>query len=80
MTISTTTNRIVYTGNGSTKIFAYTFKIFKDSELEVQVDGVIQTITTHYTVSGAGDAGGGNVTFVTAPQARTRFLSAESSP
>jgi hypothetical protein len=65
MTISTTTSKVSYTGNGSTDVFAYTFKIFADSEVTVYVDGVLKSLTTHYTVSGAGSASGGNVTFTT---------------
>jgi hypothetical protein len=63
MTISTTTSKVSYTGNGVTTVFAYTFKIFADSEVTVYVDGVLKTLTTHFTVSGAGTASGGNVTF-----------------
>ena len=63
MTISTTTSKVSYTGNASTTVFAYTFKIFADSEIKVYVDNVLKTLTTHYTVSGAGSASGGNVTF-----------------
>ena len=46
-------------------MFAYTNKIFADSELEVRSDGTLQTLTTDYTVSGAGVETGGNVTYVT---------------
>lgn len=72
MTISSTTTKVSYAGNGSTTVFAYTFKIFADADLEVIVRSstgteTTKTLTTHYTVSGAGSDGGGNVTFVTAP-------------
>ena len=63
MTITTTTSKVTYTGNGSTDVFAYTFKIFADAEIKVYVDNVLKTLTTHYTISGAGSASGGNVTF-----------------
>jgi len=63
MTISTLTSKVSYTGNGVTTVFAYTYKIFADSELKVYDNGVLKTLTTHYTVSGAGGASGGNVTF-----------------
>lgn len=56
-----------YIANGVTTTFAYTFKIFEDSDLLVEVDGVIKTLTTDYTVTGAGASGGGNVVFVSAP-------------
>lgn len=67
MTVSSTTSRWDFTGDGSTTIFAYDNKIFTSAELLVYVAGVLQTETTHYSVSGAGTDGGGNVTFVTAP-------------
>ena len=72
MVVSTTTSRVEYNGNGSTTAFAYTFRIFADGDLKVYVvssAGVatLKTITTHYTVSGAGDASGGTVTMGVAP-------------
>jgi hypothetical protein len=68
MTVSSTTVKNSYSGNSSTTVFAYSFKIFADSDLQVIIrssTGVetTKTLTTHYTVSGAGDASGGNVTF-----------------
>jgi len=69
MTVSSTTVKNSYSGNGSTTQFAYGFKIFADSDLIViiRTDSTgaetVKTLTTHYTVSGAGDASGGNVTF-----------------
>lgn len=67
MTISTTANRQDYTGNGCTVAFAYTFKIPAASDLDIYVDNAQKTLTTDYTVSGAGSASGGTVTFNTAP-------------
>ena len=72
MTVSTTTNKVSYSGTGSQTVFAYTFKIFADGDLDVYIRDTngtetLQTITTNYTVSGAGADAGGNVTFVTAP-------------
>lgn len=67
MTISATKSRWEYTGDALTTAFAYTNKIFADAELEVRSDGVLQTLTTDYTVSFAGVETGGNVTYVTAP-------------
>ena len=68
MTISSTTVKNSYSGDGSTTAFSYTFKIFADSDLQVIIRDAsatetVKTITTHYTVSGAGDANGGSVTF-----------------
>jgi len=67
MAITAQTPYNSYTGNGSATVYAYTFKIFADSDLAVYVDGTLKTLTTDYTVSGAGTASGGNVTFGTAP-------------
>ncbi|MFA5706374.1 MAG: hypothetical protein WDA41_08485 [Candidatus Neomarinimicrobiota bacterium] len=64
MTISSTTQKLQYACNGSTATFNYTFKIFDDSDLDVIIttaEGVETqlTLTTDYTVTGAGvDAGG----------------------
>jgi hypothetical protein len=63
MTISTTINRKEYTGNGVNDTFPYTFWISVDGDLKVYVDSVLQTITTHYTVTNAGEPTGGNVVF-----------------
>ena len=69
MTVSTTTIKNSYSGNGSATAFNYTFKIFASSELKVYIRTTatgaetLKTVTTHYTVSGIGDTGGGTVTF-----------------
>ena len=72
MTLSSTTRTASFAGNGSTTTFAYAFKIFADADLVVKIRssaGVdnTKTLTTHYTVTGAGDSSGGNVVFGTAP-------------
>ena len=68
MTISSTTVKNSYSGDGSTDQFNYTFKIFANSDLQVIIRSAagtetVKTITTHYTVAGAGNANGGSVTF-----------------
>tara|TARA_R110002051_G_scaffold2646_1_gene14115 strand:- start:871 stop:2511 length:1641 start_codon:yes stop_codon:yes gene_type:complete len=63
MTVSTTTSKVSYTGNSVTDTFAYSFKIYADADLKVYVDGTLKTLTTHYTVTNAGVASGGNVVF-----------------
>ena len=68
MTISTTIIKNSYNGTGSQDVFAYAFKIATTADMEVIIRAstgteTVKTITTHYTVSGAGDASGGNVTF-----------------
>ncbi len=70
MTISSEVFKKIYTGNDSTTVFPYTFKIFADTDLEVILytvaDGTetVLSLTTHYTVSDAGEDAGGNVTTV----------------
>lgn len=56
-----------YTGNNSTTVFAYEFRLLTEGELLVTLDGVVQTIALDYTVSGVGNLNGGDVTFTTAP-------------
>ena len=69
MTVSSATTRNSYSGNGSTDVFAYGFKIFDDDDITViiRTDSTgaetTKTKTTHYTVSGVGSSSGGNVTF-----------------
>lgn len=67
MTVTSTVSKNQYTANGSLTTFAYSFLIFSDSDLAVYVDDVLKTLTTDYTVTNAGVAGGGNVVFGTAP-------------
>lgn len=55
------------TANGSTTLFAYGFKIDNENDLAVWDNDTLKTINTHYTVTGVGVSGGGNVVFLTAP-------------
>ena len=68
MTVSSTTTKNSYSGNGSTHSFAYGFKIFADADLTVIIrssTGVetVRTLNTHYIVTNAGNDSGGNVLF-----------------
>jgi|9_EtaG_2_1085328.scaffolds.fasta_scaffold00054_12 hypothetical protein len=68
MTISSTTVKNSYSGNGSLATFNYTFKIFANTDLQVIIRSstateTVKTLTTHYTVTGAGNANGGTVVF-----------------
>lgn len=72
MALETVLNRISYSGNGSTTVFSFPYKFLADADLTViltDADGVsvTKTITTHYSISGAGEEAGGGVTMVTAP-------------
>ncbi len=66
MTVSTEVDHNEYTGNGATTSFPYTFRIFKKSDLVVQVSDLNGNVTelvldTGYTVTGAGTYSGGSV-------------------
>jgi hypothetical protein len=69
MTVSTTIIKNFHNGNGSTTNFAYQFRILEDTDLLVIIRTnstgaeTTKTLTTHYTVAGAGDASGGSITF-----------------
>lgn len=67
MTIASTTNRNDYTGNGAVSVYSYTFKIFAITDLKVTKKDLVDvetvlTVSTDYTVSGAGDTAGGSIT------------------
>ena len=84
MTISSTTNRVAYTGNGATTAFAVSFPFHAQADLVV-LSTVIstgvqttKTLTTDYTISGSTDAlghysSGGTVTFIAAPASTERI-------
>lgn len=73
MTITNTTLASpTYNGNGSTVAFATGFQFIANADLKVVVTSAtgtetVKTITTDYTVTGAGSPSGGTVTFLIAP-------------
>ena len=81
MTISSTTLRNSYSGNGSTTAFAYTFPINSTSEISVIERSATGTETvksegsgsTNYSIVDNG-ASGGTVTMVTAPASGTTLV------
>jgi len=62
LTVGDLTPRAQYTASSGQTVFTYGFPIFNDSDLKVYIGSTLQTITTNYTVSGAGTTSGGNVT------------------
>lgn len=64
--VSNTDPRISYAVGPAQTIFTVPFIFFADTDLDVSVNGVLQTINIHYTVSGALNPLGGTVTFLTA--------------
>jgi len=78
MTI-TNTNKRVSVAAGGLVTFTYDFRILEQEDLLVILRtsaGVetTQTLTTHYTVAGVGAAGGGTITFLSAPTASSRVV------
>jgi len=69
MTVSSTTTKVSYSGDGSNAVFAYTFKIFDAAELTTisRVDATgaetVEALNTAYIVDGVENPNGGNVTF-----------------
>jgi len=59
------TPRNQYTATNGQTVFAYSFPIFADADIKVYIGSTLKTLTTHYTVSGAGTDNGGNVTLGT---------------
>jgi len=74
MTVSSTTTRVSYSGNGTTTAFAVPFYFLASGDLLVvlrSATGVetTQVLGTNYTVTGAGVSSGGTVTMTAAPAA-----------
>ena len=85
MTISTTTSRISYNGNGVTTVFAFPYRFLANGDLvvlAVSAAGVetVKTLTTDYTLTGAGDDAGGSVTMLVAPASGTRLVIYRNTP
>lgn len=84
MTVSTTTAKVGYLGNGTTTVFAVPFVFFGASELEVTervvATGVetVRALTTHYNVTG-GNGSTGTVTAVAAPPATVTWTIARKT-
>jgi len=62
---TTKTTEEKFNGNGSLKVFPFTIEYLLTSDLQVFIGNVLQTETTHYSISGS------NLTFVTAPASGT---------
>ena len=85
MTVSTTTTKAIYNGDGSTTAFPTTFEFFDTADIEV-IERVIatgaetvKTLSTDYTVSG-GNGATGTVTAVTAPASTVQWAIRRKTP
>ncbi|EPX2487358.1 tail spike protein [Klebsiella michiganensis] len=65
MSVPNQTPYNIYTANGLTTVFAYEFYLISASDIQVTING--SEVTSGYTVSGVGNTGGGEVTFLIAP-------------
>jgi hypothetical protein len=71
MTIASTTSKVSYNGSGTVGPFPVTFKFTKDADITATKRAstgaeTVLTLTTDYTLTGAGDASGGALTLVAA--------------
>lgn len=85
MTVSSTTSKVSYSGNGSTTAFSVPFYFLATSHLLVVLraaDGTetVKTLSTDYTVSGAGNPAGGTVTMGTAPASGVTVVISRNVP
>ena len=85
MTVSSTTNKTGYEGNGIVSEFAIPFYFLKETDIEVWF--VSKTVAekrldygTDYTVSGAGNQNGGSVTLAEAPAVGDKITVARVVP
>jgi len=63
--INDTTPRVQYTATSGQTVFTVSFEFFENADLKVYKNSTLLTLTTHYTVTGAGVTGGGSITLVT---------------
>ncbi len=79
MTVNSSVNRAEHNGDGTTRSFAFSPYFLEEEDLKVYLRDqggaeTLQTITTHYTISGAANPAGGTVTFETAPDASSKVV------
>lgn len=65
MSVPNQTPYIIYNANGLTTVFPFEFYIINSGDIQVSINGTI--VTSGYSVSGVGNVGGGDVTFITPP-------------
>lgn len=81
MSLETTASKVIYKGNGSTKVFSFAFKVWKPDQVKVflsEKEGVEADVTSQVSV--ALTAAGGTVTFGTAPATGTTLAILRSMP
>ena len=81
MSLENSTSKIIHKGNGSAKVFSFSFKVWKASQVRVMLadsEGVETDVTSQVVV--ALTATGGTVTFGTAPAEGTTLAILRSMP
>lgn len=78
MSVPNQTPYNIYTANGLTTVFAYEFYLISASDIQVTING--SAVTSGYTVSGVGNTGGGEITFLTAPANGATVIFERSTP
>jgi len=79
MALTTTSNKVSYSGDGTTTVFNFPFRVDKDTDLQVTLydsagTATVQTLNTDYTITGLGVDSGGSITMTTAPATGTTLL------
>lgn len=79
MTVPIASNKVLYSGNGSTTVFAFAFPITAEADLRVILrdstgDETVQVLTTDYTVSASPWSSGGSITMIVAPASGETLL------
>ena len=72
MSVPDQTPYIIHNANGLTTVFAFEFYIIANSDLRVAVNGT--DVTSGFTVSGAGNTHGGEITFNSSPASGNEIL------
>ena len=85
MTVSSSTSRVSYAGNGTTTVFAVPFYFLANNQLSVSLwssAGVetVQVLGTNYSVAGAGVLTGGTITMTVAPASGTSLVITRAVP
>ncbi|HAF4742138.1 TPA: hypothetical protein G9F29_003927, partial [Salmonella enterica] len=65
MSVPNQTPYIIYNANGLTTVFPFEFYIINANDIQVTINGTL--VSSGYSVSGAGNVGGGDVIFITPP-------------
>jgi hypothetical protein len=79
-TVPVVTPEISYTATGAATDYAFPFRIFAATDLEVTVSDVVQTLNVDYTVTGIDVPAGGTVVFTTPPADTLAVLISRITP